>query len=458
MKQKLNKLEKYWVMYDVGNSVFALLVSTIIPIYFKNMAAGNGISASDSTAYLSYAISISTLIVAILGPVLGTVADGKNRKKPLFTLFMLIGVLGCAALALPKSAILFLVVFVITKVGFSGSLIFYDSMLVDVTTDERMDDVSSQGYAWGYIGSCVPFVVSLALIFGADYIGISGTVATAGAFIINALWWAVVTIPLLKNYKQNYYVETKVNGVKETIKRLGTVCGEIKKDKKVFLFLVAFFFYIDGVYTIIEMATSYGKDVGISDTSLLLALLLTQIVAFPCAIIFGKLAQKFEIARLIAVCIGAYFLVAVYALWLDAAWKFWVMATFVGVFQGAIQALSRSYFAKIIPKEKSSEYFGIFDIFGKGASFMGTMLMGISTQIFHTSKAGVIVIASMFVIGFVIFKIQSQTMQRGEKRSLAVSRTWDEFEAETENDYDDYDYGYEDDYEIGDMDFAEERF
>lgn len=458
MKQKLNKLEKYWVMYDVGNSAFALLVSTIIPIYFKNMATQNGISAADSTAYLSYAISISTLIVAILGPVLGTVADGKNRKKPLFTLFMLIGVLGCAALALPKSAILFLVVFVITKVGFSGSLIFYDSMLVDVTTDERMDDVSSQGYAWGYIGSCVPFVVSLALIFGADYIGISGTVATAGAFIINALWWAVVTIPLLKNYKQNYYVETKVNGVKETIKRLGTVCGEIKKDKKVFLFLVAFFFYIDGVYTIIEMATSYGKDVGISDTSLLLALLLTQIVAFPCAIIFGKLAQKFETSRLITVCIGAYFLVAIYALWLDAAWKFWVMATFVGVFQGAIQALSRSYFAKIIPKEKSSEYFGIFDIFGKGASFMGTMLMGISTQIFHTSKAGVIVIASMFVIGFVIFKIQSQTMQRGEKRSLAVSRTLDEFEAETENDYDDYDYGYENDYEIGDMNFAEERF
>ncbi len=458
MKQKLNKLEKYWVMYDVGNSAFALLVSTIIPIYFKNMATQNGISAADSTAYLSYAISISTLIVAILGPVLGTVADGKNRKKPLFTLFMLIGVLGCAALALPKSVILFLVVFVITKVGFSGSLIFYDSMLVDVTTDERMDDVSSQGYAWGYIGSCVPFVVSLALIFGADYIGISGTVATAGAFIINALWWAVVTIPLLKNYKQNYYVETKVNGVKETIKRLGTVCGEIKKDKKVFLFLVAFFFYIDGVYTIIEMATSYGKDVGISDTSLLLALLLTQIVAFPCAIIFGKLAQKFETSRLITVCIGAYFLVAIYALWLDAAWKFWVMATFVGVFQGAIQALSRSYFAKIIPKEKSSEYFGIFDIFGKGASFMGTMLMGISTQIFHTSKAGVIVIASMFVIGFVIFKIQSQTMQRGEKRSLAVSRTLDEFEAETENDYDDYDYGYENDYEIGDMNFAEERF
>lgn len=453
MKQKLNKLEKYWVMYDVGNSAFALLVSTIIPIYFKNMATQNGISAADSTAYLSYAISISTLIVAILGPVLGTVADGKNRKKPLFTLFMMVGVIGCAALALPKSAMLFLVVFVITKVGFSGSLIFYDSMLVDVTTDERMDDVSSQGYAWGYIGSCVPFIASLALIFGADYIGISGTMATAIAFVINALWWAVVTIPLLKNYKQNYYVETRTSGVTETVKRLGSVCGEIKNDKKVFLFLVAFFFYIDGVYTIIEMATSYGKDVGISDTSLLLALLLTQIVAFPCAIIFGRLAQKFDTARLIAVCIGAYFLVAVYALWLDAAWKFWMMATFVGVFQGAIQALSRSYYARIIPKEKSSEYFGIFDIFGKGASFMGTMLMGISTQIFHTSKAGVIVIAAMFVIGFVVFKLQANAMQHKEK-DFAQKNVRDEFEAEDQNDY----YEYEDDYEIGDMDFAEERF
>ena len=453
MKQKLNKLEKYWVMYDVGNSAFALLVSTIIPIYFKNMATQNSISAADSTAYLSYAISISTLIVAILGPVLGTVADGKNRKKPLFTLFMMVGVIGCAALALPKSAMLFLVVFVITKVGFSGSLIFYDSMLVDVTTDERMDDVSSQGYAWGYIGSCVPFIASLALIFGADYIGISGTMATAIAFVINALWWAVVTIPLLNNYKQNYYVETRTSGVTETVKRLGSVCGEIKNNKKVFLFLVAFFFYIDGVYTIIEMATSYGKDVGISDTSLLLALLLTQIVAFPCAIIFGRLAQKFDTARLIAVCIGAYFLVAVYALWLDAAWKFWMMATFVGVFQGAIQALSRSYYARIIPKEKSSEYFGIFDIFGKGASFMGTMLMGISTQIFHTSKAGVIVIAAMFVIGFVVFKLQANAMQHKEK-DFAQKNVRDEFEAEDQNDY----YEDEDDYEIGDMDFAEERF
>ena len=350
MKKKLRKLEKYWVLYDVGNSAFALLATTIIPIYFKNMAAAAGIDNADSTAYLSYAISISTLIVAVLGPILGAVADNKNHKKPLFTFFMMMGVLGCAGLALPKSITLFLAVFVLARVGFSGSLIFYDSMLVDVTEDERMDEVSSQGFAWGYIGSCVPFVLSMGHIF-----------------------------------------------------------GEIKNDKKVMIFLLAFFFYIDGVYTIIETATSYGKDVGIGDSSLLLALLLTQVVAFPCAILFGKLTKWFETGKLILVCIGAYFCVAVYAFWLDSAWKFWMMATLVGIFQGAIQALSRSYYGKIIPKEKSSEYFGVFDIFGKGASFMGTMLMGISTQIFDTSKAGVIVIATMFVIGFIIFQIQGKT-------------------------------------------------
>lgn len=422
MKEKMSKLEKYWVLYDVGNSAFTLLVSTIIPIYYKNMAAASGVSASDSTAYLSYAISISTLIVAILGPILGTIADRKNRKKPLFTFFMMLGVLGCAGLSMPRSFLLFLVIFVIAKVGFSASLIFYDSMLVDVTTDERVDEVSSQGYAWGYIGSCVPFVLSLGLVLGADAIGISGTMAMMLAFLINAAWWLGVTIPLLKNYEQKYYVENERSGAKEVLVRLSGVFGELKENKKVLLFLVAFFFYIDGVYTIIEMATSYGKDVGIGDTSLLLALLLTQVVAFPCAILFGKLAKRFETKQLISVCILAYFMVAVYALWLDTAWKFWMMATFVGVFQGAIQALSRSYFVKIIPKEKASEYFGIFDIFGKGASFMGTMLMGISTQIFDTSKAGVVVIAAMFVVGFVCFRIQC-IMSEKEKIGNGVTVT-----------------------------------
>ena len=315
-------------------------------------------------------------------------------------------------MGIPKTWLAFLVVFVIAKVGFSGSLIFYDSMLVDVTTDERMDEVSSHGYAWGYIGSCIPFVGSLILVLMSDRIGISAAMAMMLAFGITAIWWVAVTIPLLLNYKQNYYAETKVS-VKETVVRLGNIFSELKANKKVLLFLISFFFYIDGVYTIIEMSTAYGKDVGIGDSSMLLALLLTQVVAFPCSILFGKLARRFESEKLILVCIGAYFLIALFALQLDTAWKFWFLATCVGVFQGAIQALSRSYYAKIIPKEKASEYFGVFDIFGKGASFLGTMLMGISTQLFHTSKAGVVMIAVLFVLGFVTFFLQGRQTQKG---------------------------------------------
>ena len=242
MKQKLTKLEKYWVLYDVGNSAFTLLVSTIIPIYFKNMAHNMGVSASDSTAYLSYAISISTIIVAILGPILGAVADNKNHKKPLFTFFMMIGVLGCAALSIPKTWLMFLIIFVIAKVGFSGSLIFYDSMMVDVTTDERMDEVSSHGYAWGYIGSCVPFVISLLLVLGGDKVGISTPAAMTAAFFLNAAWWGLVTIPLLKNYEQKYYVENQGSMVKESFARLGRSVAELKDNKKVALFLLADYF------------------------------------------------------------------------------------------------------------------------------------------------------------------------------------------------------------------------
>lgn len=405
---KLNKLERNWVLYDVGNSAFIMLVSTIIPIFFKNTAAAQGVSAADSTAYWGYALSASTLIVAVLGPILGALADTKGFKKPMFTLFMMLGVLGCAALAVPMQWLLFLAVFVIAKVGFNGSLIFYDSMLSDVTIDDRMDYVSSAGFAWGYIGSCIPFTISLGLILFADKIGLSAAVATGIGFALTSLWWLVASLPLLKTYEQQYFVEAKVNPVGKAFQRLGRVFGELKEYKHILVFLIAYFFYIDGVHTIIGMATSYGKDVGISDNNLLGALLLTQIVAFPCALLFGRLSKKFKTEDLIKVCIVGYFLITAFALQLDKAWEFWTLAVFVAVFQGAIQALSRSYYAKIVPKEKSSEYFGIYDIFGKGASFAGTTMMGVVTQLTGSSKYAVGAISIMFVIGYIVFRLNTK--------------------------------------------------
>lgn len=400
---KLTKMEKYWILYDVGNSAFTLLVSTIIPIYFNALAGNAGISEVDYLAYWGYAASISTVIVAILGPTMGTVADTRNYKKPLFVFFMMIGVIGCAALSVPTSWIVFLVVFVIAKVGYNASLIFYDSMLVDVTTPERMDKVSSHGYAWGYIGSCIPFIISLVFVLMYESIGITMNTAMMLAFLINAVWWVLMTLPLLKNYRQKNFAAPPEHPIKDSFIRLGHTLRDIKKEKKIFLYLLAFFFFIDGVYTIIEMATAYGSALGLDTTGLLLALLVTQIVAFPCALIFSRLSKRYETTKLIKVCIAAYTLIALFAIQLDKQWEFWFLAVMVGMFQGAIQALARSYFAKIIPAEKSGEYFGIYDICGKGASFMGTTLVGIVAQITNVANAGVAIIAVMFVIGFVLF-------------------------------------------------------
>lgn len=400
---KLTKLEKYWILYDVGNSAFIMLVSTIIPIYFNYLADNAGISEVDYLAYWGYAASVATVIVALIGPVLGSIADTRNFKKPLFTITMMVGVLGCAALSFPKSWIVFLAVFVIAKVGYNASLIFYDSMLVDITTEEKMDTVSSHGYAWGYIGSCIPFVISLIFVLMYDKFGITMSTAMMIAFFLNAAWWFVVTLPLLKNYEQTNYIEMPANPIRSSFKRLFSTLKDIKKQKNIFLYLLSFFFFIDGVYTIIEMATAYGSALGLDSQGLLLALLVTQLVAFPCALIFSKLSKKFETDRLIRVCILAYTGIALFAIQLDKQWEFWLLAVLVGMFQGAIQALSRSYFAKIIPAEKSGEYFGIYDICGKGASFIGTTLVGIVAQLTNVANAGVAIISVMFVIGFILF-------------------------------------------------------
>ena len=402
-KQKLTKLELSWILYDVGNSAFVLLVATILPIYFNSLAEQAGLSQVDYLAYWGYAASVVTLLVAVIGPVFGTISDTKGYKKPIFTISMLVGVAGCAFLSFPRSWIMFLAVFVIAKIGYSSSLIFYDAMLSDVTAPERMDSVSSQGYAWGYIGSCIPFVLSLILVLGGEGMGLSMTAAMAAAFLINAVWWLLCTLPLLRHFRQVHGVERHHNPVRESFARLRYVLKDMKKDRRVFLFLVAFFFYIDGVYTIIDMATAYGEALGMDSTGLLLALLLTQLVAIPFALIFGRAARRYENDKLIRFCILAYTAIALFAIQLDQQWEFWVLAVFVGMFQGGIQALSRSYFAKIIPAEKSGEYFGIFDICGKGASFMGTALVGLFAQITGSPNAGVAVLAVMFLTGYLLF-------------------------------------------------------
>lgn len=403
MNRKLTKLEKSWILYDVGNSAFVLLISTIIPIYFNYLSDSAGLSSVDYLAYWGYAASVVTVITALIAPVLGTLADTKNFKKPIFVVFLLIGVIGCLLLGASNNWLVFLIIFMIAKIGFTASLVFYDAMLNDVTTEERLDEVSSQGYAWGYIGSCIPFLVSLAVVLGKDMIGLSMRTAMIISFAITAVWWFLVTIPLLKNYKQVHYVERQPNAVAASFKRLWDTLKGMKDDKKVLFFLLAYFFYIDGVYTIIDMATAYGTALGLDTTGLLLALLVTQIVAFPSAIVFGRLAKKYASEKLIMLCIAAYTGIAAFALFMTTQTHFWILAVCVGMFQGGIQALSRSHFAKLIPVEKSGEYFGLLDICGKGASFIGTTLVGLVSQLTGSASKGIGVLVVVFVGGILLF-------------------------------------------------------
>ena len=404
MKFNLTSLEKKWVLYDVGNSAFTMMVSTIFPIYFNYLAGNAGISDVDYLAYWGYATSVCTLLVAVLGPTLGAVADTKNFKKIVFSTAMGVGVLGCIVLGFLSSWIWFLGIFVLAKTGYSASLVFYDAMLTDVTEPDRMDAVSSHGYAWGYIGSCIPFVISLVIVLGAGNIGISMQTSMILAFLITALWWLFSAVPLLRSYKQRYFSEAGEHVIRNSFVRLGHTFKELVKEKHIFVFLLAFFFYIDGVYTVIDMATAYGQALGLDSTGLLLALLVTQIVAFPSVLIFGRIVKKVKPETIITICIAAYFCIAVYAYWLDTQLDFWILAVMVGIFQGTIQALSRSYFAKIIPAEKSGEYFGIYDICGKGASVVGTALVSFLSQATGSINIGVSALSVMFLVGLLLFR------------------------------------------------------
>lgn len=405
MKNKLTKLEKNWVLYDVGNSAFTLLVSTIMPLYFNSLAEAGGVSEVDYLAWWGYAASISTALVAIMGPIVGTATDNKGYRKPIFAAFVIIGALLCISLGFAKQWVLFLILYIIGKSAYSVSLVIYDSMLNDVTTEERLSDVSSQGYAWGYIGSCIPFILSLVLVLFGENFGVSMGTAMMLAFVITAVWWVLFSVPLLRSYKQKNYVE-KENRVAltDSFRRIGRTLSHIKDQKGVFLFLLAFFFYIDGVYTIIDMATAYGSAIGLDSTALLLALLVTQVVAFPFAILFGKIATKYKTSSLITVCIVAYLGIALFAITLAQEWQFWVLAVCVGMFQGGIQALSRAYFTRIIPAEESGEYFGLYDICGKGAAFLGTTIVSVVSQLTNSAQLGVGAISIMFVIGIFLFR------------------------------------------------------
>lgn len=429
---KYTKLEKQWILYDVANSAYTLLATALLAFYF------NYLSPSESLTSVWGATNvIVTIIAVLLCPIMGTYADF-SKKRNIFMLFASIGIIGCTLLSVFSrirnfafAGILFLIVYIVTEVGYTSANVFYDSMLSDVTTDENMHRVSASGYAWGYIGSCAPFILCLILYVLGDmvlvekvgdvvnkpYLGICFSLCC----LITAVWWFLFTLPLYKNYKQIHFLPRPQKPVRETFKRLGEVFKELTKNKKALLFLFAYFFYIDGVHTIIKMAMTIGNDLQFENfgtVKLVIALFVTQIVAFPCAILFGKLSSKCKSEALLIVGIASYTAIGILAVFLRQEWQFWVMAVGVGMFQGGIQAMSRSYFTKIVPKEKTGEFFGIYDIFGKSAAILGVGLISLLSSFFPLKDATRINVALLplpilFAIGLILFivsiKIPSST-------------------------------------------------
>ncbi len=524
--KRFTKVEKSWIFYDWANSVYATnIMAVIFPIYYASVAGDLG------NKWWGIGVSIASLIGAIISPTLGAVADFKGNKKKLLFAFILIGALSTAVLAFVGDWKWMLIGYVISHIGFSGSCVFYDSFLTDVTTEDRMDRVSSWGYAMGYIGgSTIPFVISIAVMLLRNY----DPIAMKFAILIVTVWWLVFSIPILKNVKQVHYVETPPSELaKHAFSNLWDTMKRCVNNKGLFIYLIAYFLYIDGVGAVISLATNYGATLGLGTTGMIFALLVTQLVAAPCAILFSKLSGKFGAIKMIIAAIAMYFvicgvgffmgrLVEPYQLDLvdstrssiaaqnvvyeskedTKAWDtltkdlvedtraalsetdrtaafdeivatyatkaadpadvlyqfssdesrsvavtaieavgadldvyaqdtakqtsydgaksvatalFWVLAVLVGTVQGGIQALSRSYYGKLVPQKRSAEYFGFYDVFGKFATVIGPLLYAMFYFLTDRASVGILSLLLLFGAGGILLISGRKELEKTEK-------------------------------------------
>ncbi|MDO5435665.1 MAG: MFS transporter [Clostridia bacterium] len=432
-KAKLfSKTEWSWIFYDWANSVYATNISAaIFPILYSHVA-GSGTTAD---ILYGYAISLANLLVAVLAPYLGSIADFRGMKKKLWTVFMLIGVVFTAVMGIFGSWQMMLLGFVISRIGFSGSCLFYDSFLTDVTTPERMDKVSTWGYAMGYIGgSTIPFLISIAVMLVMNMSDLSMRIGV----LIVPVWWLVFSFPFMRNVHQVSYVDTPPKELGRIAwKNTMSTFRHILKDKAVLFFLLAYFFYIDGVDTIISMATKYGDTLGLGSIGMVLALVVTQLVAMPFSILFGKWSKKIGSLTLISISVFVYAFITVIGfvmgflvdyneavgLTMESAVAvssvlFWVLATLVGTVQGGIQALSRSYFGQLIPPERSGEYFGFMDIFGKFACVIGPALYELFYGITGKACFGILSIILLFLCGALFLGVGRKYFKKAEHEEI----------------------------------------
>ncbi len=409
--------EKSWLLYDWANSVYAtIMLAAIFPVYFTSQAAAAGY---DGDFWWGVGTACGTALAAIVSPFLGAIADYQGFKKRLFGLFLIIGLAFTSFCAFTADWQGMLVGYIISHLGYSASVMIYDSFLPDITTAKRMDYLSSLGFALGYIGgSTIPFIAAIGLINFGEAWGIDSVLAVRISLIIAVFWWGIFSMPLIINCHQKQGHQL-IGGqlVKKSLISLKSTFLTIVKNKAIFYFMIAYFFYIDGVNTVISMSTAYGTTLGLEASQMILALLLTQLIAFPAAIFFGRLAGKFGSLRLVAWAISIYFVICISGFVMgfgieeqflsiaQATTIFWCLAILVGLVQGGIQAISRSHFGKMIPDGKAGEYFGIFDIFGKFAAILGPALYALVRGVSGRGSYAILSIILLFVLGGIFLYI-----------------------------------------------------
>lgn len=422
-KLGFTKEEISWILYDVGNSAQVLTTCTVIfPLLIAKITPG------DSSVYVGWANAIYGLVLAVLSPILGTLADYKGKKMKLFRFFLIIGIAGGFLLCIPTiDYMTMIVIFCIAMIGYNGSIIFYDAFIVDVCDDDRVDKVSAAGYAWGYIGSVIPFIIfiipfALVTLFGdaqgnlvLPYGTLSYRTACGLTMGMAVLWWLIYSRPMLKNVKQKRYHEEVDHVVKESFSRLWHTFRNIKQNKNIFLFCISYFFYIDCVNTVIKMAVSLATEMGISDIMSLLVVIVINVIAFPGAILFGRLVNRFGSKKMIFAGICGYLGVVIFGSMIPLYREFiWVVAVLVGLFQGGIQSVSRSYFAKLIPdKADSNEFFGFFSVFSKFSAILGPIAVAILIQLTHETRFGILGLIPMMLIGaFILLFVKDPKCER----------------------------------------------
>ena len=397
-----------WALYDWANSAFATTVMAgFFPIFYKSYWAID-LSNLESTAMVGYANSLSGLIVVLLAPILGAYADIGTKRKKLLLLFASLGILCTASFYfIPQGEwMLAALLYAIAAVGFSGGNVFYDSLIVSVSDNENRNRVSALGYSLGYLGGGLLFLINVIMFLNPQLFGIeSQSNAVLLSFFMVAVWWAFFSAPLLRNVKEQDSERENprfFQALKQSFNEVYQTLSEVRKYKNVAIFLLAYWFYMDGIDTIVRMATAYGADIGLEASSMITALILTQFVGFPSTLIFGYFADRLGFKKILTIGILIYILISIFASRITTATEFYAMAIVVGLVMGGVQAVSRAYFSSIIPKDKEAQFFGFYNLVGKSAVVAGPALLAWISMIFNTPRAGILGLLVLFIPGLIL--------------------------------------------------------